>query len=239
MLKTAATSYVAPSKVAARFMFGDEAVDSEKCILLPNAIYADDFRFNATRRREMRSSLGVGQGALLLGSVGRLVEQKNQIFDIAVLRELVLRGVDAHLILLGKGPLREELEHEAVITNVGERVHFVLPTHDVASYYSAFDVLLLPSRYEGMPNVLVEAQASGLTCVVSDFVTRDAAYSPFVTYLGIGDHDVCAWANVCRPESITLRERASEYLVASQFNMANAVKIFEDVLFPYNMGVIL
>lgn len=232
VLKAAVTTCVAPSEVAAKFMFGNTKIESGQYVLLPNAINDQDYRYDEECRQAVRTMLGIDQSTLLLGSVGRLVEQKNQKYDIAVLSELVSRGIRAHLVLLGKGPLAEELESTADAAGVREFVHFLPPTHDVASYYSAFDVLLLPSHFEGLPNVLVEAQASGLTCVVSDSVTSDAAYTPYVVYLGTNRDDVTHWADACRPNSSSVRRSACEYLKLSQFDMENAIVTFENLLFP-------
>ncbi|KAA8815152.1 glycosyltransferase family 1 protein [Bifidobacterium callitrichos] len=232
ILKIATKRMVAPSGVAARFMFGDKAVREGRYTLLPNAIAFEDYAFDADKRRILRDEHHISENTLMLGTVGRMVEQKNQAYSLDVLKELSNRGINARLFLVGKGDKRQALEDKAQADGIFSKVTFLPPTPQVASLYSMFDVLLLPSFFEGMPNVLIEAQASGLTCITSDKVTPEAKLLDSTRYLPITQDAVSDWADACSaPNGTEDRLSIGRAILNSPFNMHEAVKTFVAVVF--------
>lgn len=231
ILKIATKWMVAPSGVAARFMFGDKAVREGRYTLLPNAIAFEDYAFDADKRRILRDEHHIDENTLVLGNVGRMVEQKNQAYCLDVLKELSNRGIDACLFLVGKGDKRQALEDKAQADGLLSKVTFLPPTPQVASLYSMFDVLLLPSLFEGMPNVLIEAQTSGLKCIVSDHVTLEAKLLASTEYLPIDLSSVSLWADSCKMVPPTERLVTGSQILKTPFNMKAAIRIFEKVVF--------
>ncbi|MGC8669483.1 MAG: glycosyltransferase family 4 protein [Chthonomonadales bacterium] len=121
-----------------------------------------------TCRGTMRASFGIPPDARVLGTVGRLVPVKGQTYLIEALPAILGSVPNAHLVLVGDGPLRQDLEHQATRLGVASRVHFAGLREDVASCLADFDLFVLPSLNEGMGRVLVEAMAMRLPVVASD-----------------------------------------------------------------------
>lgn len=231
LLKHVTSFMVAPSSNAAKFMFGEFPKEGTRIALLPNAIDYNDYCFDLNLRREGRQKLGIRESALLIASVGRLVEQKNQQFAIKVLSCLLSQNKDAYLLIVGKGPLRNELEGFAKKNGVDDRVFFLPPVKEIKELYSALDVLLMPSRFEGMPNTAIEAQASGLRCILSDAITREAAYSEGTVFLGTNDDDVDLWADQCIAVDYMNRRKRGESLLGSEFDMSCAISRFIRIVY--------
>jgi glycosyltransferase involved in cell wall biosynthesis len=171
-----ATDYWACSQAAGAFLFGER--NRDRVHVVKNAIDLSRFGFDPEARRSMRADLGVSEGQLLVGHVGRFSAVKNQSFLLHVLAELVSQGEDAVLALVGDGELREHVEREAGESGLGERVRFLGVRSDVDRLDQAFDILCFPSLHEGIPVSLIEAQASGLPILVSDRVDEAALALP-------------------------------------------------------------
>lgn len=232
ILRWSSRQMVAPSGVSARFMFGDKIVREGRYSLLPNAIAFDDYAFSADARRRLRDQYHLDKNDLVLGNVGRMVEQKNQTYCLDVLKELRSQGTKSHLFLVGKGDKRQELEAKANANGLANDVTFLSPTPQVAALYSMFDVLLLPSFFEGMPNVLIEAQAAGLKCITSDKVTSEARLLDTTRYVPITQEAVEAWAEECEmPNNVDDRRHIGSAILHSPFNMNEAVKTFVSLVF--------
>lgn len=165
--KLFATDYMACSELAGRWLFGDKTFDEGKVYILNNAIDLDKFKYNEKIREEKRKELGIDKDTLVIGHIGRFVEQKNHRFLIDIFNELQKQKENSKLILVGQGPLKEEIENKVKELNLQDKVMFLGQRQDVNELYQAFDCFLFPSLYEGLGMVLIEAQVSGLTCVCS------------------------------------------------------------------------
>lgn len=157
------THRMACSRHAGEWLFGKGA----EFDVLYNAIELDRFRFNPHVRAEVRAELGIPDGVLAVGHIGRFVAQKNHVFLLDVFEGVVRGGLDAVLVLAGDGPLRSEVECRVRELGLSDKVCFLGQRGDANRLYQAFDVFCLPSLYEGFGIVAVEAQVSGLPCVLS------------------------------------------------------------------------
>ena len=173
------------SVLAGEDVFGKEVVRQGRVKIIHNAIDAGRFTFDAKRREEVRKRLGLAD-ELVVGHVGRFNYQKNHPYLIDIFAKLCEIRPDAVLLLLGEGPDQESIRAKCRTLGIEERVRFAGNQKMVENYYQAMDIFLLPSFFEGLPGVLVEAQAAGLRCFVSDTVTREAEATDLVTYLSIG-----------------------------------------------------
>lgn len=183
-----ATDYVACSE-AARVLLGRHGKDA---FVLHNAIDCSAFAFDPEARAQTRAELGVGEDAVLLGSIGRLAEQKNQQYMPVILRGLLDRGVDCYLAIAGDGNKKAKIEEKALELGVADRLMLLGSRSDASRLYAAFDVFLLTSLFEGLPVSAVEAQVSGLPCLLSDTITREVAFGD-CRFLPLGDDD--AWVD--------------------------------------------
>lgn len=172
------------SELAGTDVFGEKAMREGKVRIIHNAIDVGRFIYDPGRRDEMRTKLGL-TGQLVIGHVGRFDRQKNHPYLIDVFARLCEIRQDAVLLLLGEGIGMESAREKCRALGIAEKVRFAGNQKRTEDYYQAMDIFLLPSFYEGLPGVLVEAQAAGLKCFVSDTVTREAKATDLVTYLSI------------------------------------------------------
>ena len=173
------------SALAATSVFGKKQADEGKVKIIYNAIDAGKFVYQPEKRERMRNKLAV-EGKLVLGHVGRFSAPKNHRYLIDIFASLCSMREDAVLVLVGDGPEKAAIEKKCTKLGIRDKVLFMGNCKQPEDYYQAFDIFLLPSLYEGLPGVLVEAQAAGLRCLVSDTVTREAQATDLVTYLDIG-----------------------------------------------------
>ncbi len=149
-----------------------------------NSVEPEIYQFDPAAREKQRQALGVGD-ALLIGSVANYTPAKNHPFLLEVFADYLQINPTAKLALVGGGALRPETERKIADLGIGKNVLVLGVRTDVATLLSAFDAMLLPSLWEGFPNVLVEWQCAGLRTFVSDQVTRDAKLTSLISYLPI------------------------------------------------------
>lgn len=159
-----ATTMLACGEEAGRWMFGGTEFE-----ILNNAIDTKKYAFNAKKREIQRNYLGISQDCLLLGHVGRFCYPKNHTFLIDIFGE-ICREKNAKLLLIGDGELRMQIKEKAKMMNLTDKVIFAGVRSDVADLMNAMDVFVFPSNYEGLPVTMIEAQAAGLPCIISDKV---------------------------------------------------------------------
>ena len=141
-----------------------------RAVVVYNAIDDTLYRYDAAARARIRKQYNILNTDLLLGSVGRLAEVKNQMFLLKILES---RKENTKLLLVGDGPMLEKLKEMATELRLSDRVFFVGARANVADYYSAMDTFCLPSYSEGCPMVVLEAQANGVSVVVSSAVSEE------------------------------------------------------------------
>lgn len=172
------------SAAAAEFMFPKSAVKKHGFKFVPNGIDVYRFAFDENRRAEYRNALKVGDGVLIV-SVGRFCEQKNQTFLLDVAERLSDRGVDFALLLIGSGDAEAELKEKARRIGAADRVIFYGTTTDIPGILSAADVMAFPSLFEGLGIVAVEAQAAGLPTVCSENVPKEAFVTEHISAVSL------------------------------------------------------
>ena len=182
-----ATHLLACSGAAASFFYGDRAGEAR---IVHNAICPGSFAFDPVARARLRREMNIAPEESVLLNVARLAYQKNQSFLLRVTKMLTERGQAVRLLLVGDGEDRRSLESEAESLGIADRVIFAGYRPDAAVCYCAADLFVLPSRFEGLGIVLVEAQANGLPCLASDHVPPDAR----VTDCCFLPLDECRWA---------------------------------------------
>lgn len=192
---------LACSKVAGEWLFGK----GSDFTFVPNGIDLESYAFDPATRDEARKELGLA-GRLAIGCVGRFTPQKNQAFLVGVLEALVGRGADAVMMFLGDGPERQAVEGAFAQTGLSGRAMFLGAVEGVHRYLQALDAVVMPSLYEGLPLVAIEAQAAGLPLVVSDTVTEEIDCTPLVHRLSLVDDPADAWAGALMSAIDSARE---------------------------------
>ena len=192
--KVFATDYMCCSEFAGRWLFGNKSYDQGKVYLLNNAIDLDKFKYNEKIRNQKRKELNINNSTLVIGHVGRFVEQKNHRFLIDVFNEVHQKNKDSILLLVGQGPLMEEIKTKVKTLGLIESVKFLGQREDVNELYQSMDVFLLPSLYEGLGMVLIEAQVAGLPCVVSTAVPLIAKICDNINFIDLNEN-IERWVN--------------------------------------------
>lgn len=182
-----ANRFMACSDEAGKFLFGER-----EFMVVKNAIIVDRFAFDEATRAEVRAELEL-DGSLVVGSVGRLHFQKNQAFLLDAFKEVHELRPDAKLLLVGNGPLRDELLAKAQAVGVADCLTLLSNRSDMDRLYQAMDVFVLPSLYEGLGIVAIEAQSAGLPTICSNGVAEDANVSPLFSRMALEDSPK-AWA---------------------------------------------
>ena len=183
--KVFATDYMCCSELAGRWLFGNKEYDNGNVYLLNNAIDLDKFKYDEKLRKEKRKELNIKEDTLVIGHVGRFVEQKNHRFLIDIFNETHKKNKNSILLLAGQGPLMEEMKEKVKILGIEDSVIFLGQRNDINELYQAFDVFCLPSLYEGLPVVGVEAQATGLLCIFSDDMTKETKVLDTTEFLSL------------------------------------------------------
>lgn len=172
--------------------------DNKTRFVMSNAIDVEKFAFSADLRTSWRKSLGADENTLVLGNVARFTYQKNHEHLIRLFAEVVKKNDNSILVLAGDGSLRTQTEELAKELCVYEKIKFLGIRPDVQDIVNAFDVFVMPSRYEGLGIVLIEAQANGLPCVMSaDVIPEEAdTGAGLVTRVSL-DKTPEKWADAC------------------------------------------
>mgnify|MGYP004702420673 CR=1 FL=1 len=189
-----ATDYMCCSELAGRWLFGDKEYDKGNVYLLNNAIDLDKFKYNESLRKEKRKELGISDDTLVIGHVGRFVEQKNHRFLIDIFNEIYKQNNKSLLLLAGQGPLMVEIKNKVISLKLEKNVKFLGQRSDINELYQAMDLFLFPSLYEGLGMVAVEAQVSGLPCVVSKEIPEIARVSDQISFIN-SDDQMEIWVN--------------------------------------------
>ena len=208
LAKIHATDYFACSQYASRWIYGSRATADlseddhpiskhRRVRIMPNAIDTRKYSFSAKNRAEIRKELHIPANAFVLGHIGRFCPQKNQGFLVDIFREVLRQDKNAVLVMVGDGPDKELVQARAIAGGVSSRVIFTGQRSDAEKLYSAFDCFLLPSNYEGLPVVGVEAQCAGLPCLFSNRVTPEVKLLGTSQLLALGSPHDWACAVLC------------------------------------------
>ena len=177
------TQFCACSRAAGESKF-PKSITESKLKVIPNGIDLNRFAYNGEKRAEIRRELKLSDETLLLGHVGRFSEQKNHRFDLEIMKELKRKTeTDVRLLWIGEGELEQELRRMVEEQELRDAVLFQGVVMNVEDYLQAMDVFLLPSLFEGLGIVGVEAQAAGLPVLASDRIPKDLGLTDSVRFL--------------------------------------------------------
>ena len=213
------TDYMCCSELAGRWLFGNKEYDKGNVYLLNNAIEIEKFKYNEEVRKAKRKELGIEEDTLIIGHLGRFVAQKNHHFLIDIFAEFYKKNQNSILLLAGQGPLKEEIEEKVKNLGLDKNVRFLGQRNDANELYQALDVFVLPSIYEGLPVVGVEAQASGLLCVLSSDMTKETKVLKTTEFLTL-DVGAEKWANtIIQNFEKFERKDTTEEITKNNFNI--------------------
>lgn len=221
--KNLATNFCACSKAAADWLFG-ENIPEERIQILKNAIEVEEYIYNKDIRDKYRCDLNL-DGCFVIGCVGRLSYQKNQEFLLTVIHDIADKVKNVRLLLVGEGPLENELKSQVQRLGIENQVIFLGQRNDVPELLQSMDVFCLPSRFEGLGIVLVEAQASGLICFGSECVVDEVCVTDNLTRLPL---DAAVWSEaIASVSSGYQRENMYDQITDAGYNLKFQIKNVE------------
>lgn len=215
-----------------KWLYGEK--NKSRFIMLNNAIDAASYTYDLSKREELRRQLGLAD-ELVIGHVGRFNPQKNHPFLLDIFAALLKKEPSAILLLVG-GENMLKIQAKAHALGIAEHVRFLGVRSDVADLMQAMDVFVFPSLYEGLGIVLIEAQAAGLPCVVSDTIPREAYLTDLVTAEKLSS-SVETWAdNILEKRNFPRTDRRAE-IAAHGFDITTeAVKLQEFYINAYEQN---
>lgn len=195
-----ATHYVACGQNAGEWLYGAEAFQ-KKGILIYNGIALNRFAFHSETRQRMKAQLGL-QDRFVIGHAGHMATVKNQKYLLELMPEVLKKRPDGMLLLLGDGNDRAMLEEKVHQLGIEGHVLMTGNVGNVADYLNVMDVFAFPSLYEGMPLAMMEAQANGLPCVISDRIPKDVHLTDLVTALPLENRDSDWMVALCSAQRV-------------------------------------
>lgn len=181
-----ATDLFACGVDAAKYMWGERRLNAKKVHIMTNAIDTSEFKFDRMVRNRKRQELGIAE-KYIIASVGRLNRQKNQAFLLRAFSKVVKKSDNAVLVFAGRGEDEAYLKKICEDLGIANQVMFLGIRDDIPELTNAFDLLAMPSLYEGLPVSVVEAQANGLKVLASEAVTREVAVTELIEYLPLDE----------------------------------------------------
>lgn len=176
------TDAIACGIQAGKWLYGNRPFD-----LMKNGRDINKYTYDAAKRKNIRNSLHIDEGTLVVGHVGNFNKQKNQEFLLRVFCELLKKRSNSKLYLMGNGTLLDEQKNLAKKLSIENDVVFTGNINNVEEMLQAMDVMVLPSLYEGLPLVAIEWQIASLPCIISDYVTSECAFSELVCFKSLQD----------------------------------------------------
>ena len=212
---------------AAKCYFGQNVVDENDYVLIPNAIDVERFIYNPEIRNKIRKENNL-ENKHVVGHVGRFMAQKNHTFLMDVFAEVLKIDSQAHLVLLGDGELMDEIKRKATDLGISEHVTFIGNVGNANEWYQAFDCFVLPSIWEGLPVVGVEAQAADLPCVFSSAITREIGLSQYAKFVPLTE-PVSVWAKtLCDALQQNERNDNTKLITEHHYNIAFEAKKLQE-----------
>lgn len=223
-LKKQADILMACSTEAGLWLYGEKAMQSDKYVFMPNGVDLERFSYNAEARNRLRKELGL-EGKFVVGHVGRFMADKNHGFLVEAFAKLKEQKPDSALLLVGEGALQLQTAQKAVQLGVAEDVIMTGNRNDVAELLSAMDVFAFPSIREGLPVTLIEAQAAGLPCLISENISPDVDVSKLAKRLPIDSPE--RWAE----EMLRKQERmdVKADIIKAGFDVKDSAKKMQEL----------
>lgn len=221
-LRFIGTHFLTCSELAAQWMYPN--INKERILMVPNGIDLSRFAHKTDVRSRVRQQLGLTT-QMVIGHVGRFAYQKNHTFLLEVFAALCAQRPDVRLLLVGQGDLQEAMRTKAQTIGIEDRVIFYGVTDQPEDLFQAMDLFALPSHFEGLPIVGVEAQAAGLPCLFSSCITRQVKLNPNVDFLSIDiPNSPALWAQKMTEMMGQREEDATRNLTQAGFAIQNTVE---------------
>lgn len=223
------TDYLACSDLAAEWKFPKSVIRDHRYTVIRNAVDTGRFRLDPELRKKTRESLGIAEDVPILGHVGRFSLQKNHSFLIDIFSAVHRKSPEAILLLAGAGELEPEIRDKVKALDMENSVKFLGLRKDIPALMNAMDVFVLPSFFEGLPVVGVEAQATGLPVITSTAVARELPLKDLAQYIPL-ESSPDTWAEAILKtvdESRLHRHNTTQEIAEAGYEIKAAARAFE------------
>ena len=210
------------SKEAGEWLYGSDRINDDNYYLVKNSIDVNKYRYNKKIRDNYRKELNL-DNKLVLGHVGRLSKPKNHIFLLKVFKKILEKNSNVILLIIGDGDLKEEINNKIKELDLEDKVYMLGSREDVEYILQAIDIFLFPSFWEGLPVSVIEAQASGLPCILSNTITDEVKLLDNLEYLPI-DKGEDLWADTLLNMDKTRIKNGSEIVSSKGFDIVKTSK---------------
>lgn len=214
-----ANTLLACSQPAGNALFGRKP----SFIVMENGIEVDEFKFSEKDRLDVRSELNIQKNTFVMTNIARLSKSKNPLFLVDIFHAYRKKHPDSKLVLVGDGDMRLQVEQHAQSLGIAQHVILAGRRRDANRLYSASDVLVSPSLHEGLMITLIEAQVSGLPCLVSEHVPQDGNITERVSYMSLAD-TAEEWAKAIETRDTTRQIENYRTVIESNFNVNKAAE---------------
>lgn len=217
---------MACSKAAAQFLYRN----ASQAYILNNAVDIQKYKYDDKIRRNLRKIYNISDDTLVLGHIGRMVTQKNQIFLLKIFKDLI-KSQNAVLMFIGDGILYDKIMEFVKQEELDKSIIFLKQRTDIDELLNIMDIFLLPSLYEGLPVVCVEAQANGLPCIISDNITEEVILTPICQQISL-DLSINIWVKkiieLYKKSNTMTRNQGIKNIYNTSFNIRREVKRLEE-----------
>lgn len=225
LLKKMADIKFACSEIAGKYMFGN----CKNFTVINNSVQAENFIFSPDKRQAKQLELGITENNFVVLHAGRMTTEKNPLFVIKVFSEILKKNPSAILLYAGTGSMEAEVKNSAKETGISNSVKFLGMRRDMDQLYQVADVFLLPSKYEGLPVSLIEAQAAGLPSYTSTAVTEEVAITQLLNRISL-DQSAKEWAEIILMAGKVQRENMKELIEKAGYSINTEIKKLQDIL---------
>lgn len=226
MNKLYATDYFACGLKAGEFLYGRKTLKSNKFFLLNNAIDISKYVYDSKIREEVRNELNLKEN-YIIGTIGRLSSEKNQKFAIDIFKEVYKINNKSRFLIIGNGPLEEELKKYVAEQMLNDAVIFLGRRDDVNRLLQGMDLFILPSLYEGLPVTGVEAIASSIPCLFSTGVTKELKLRKNIDYISINCSE--KWIKAIEKyRDYKRKENSKDIMIKNGYDIKTNAKILEE-----------
>lgn len=214
------THRFAVSQEAGDYVFGNKNYE-----IWPNAIDAEKYKFDFQIRQERKKELGL-ENKTVYGHIGRFIEQKNHPFLIDVFESILKKDQNSALVLIGVGDEYDKIEQLVKKKEMEKSVYFLGKREDIPALLDMMDCFIFPSFFEGLPGVVLEAQANGLPCLISDAITKEAAITDLVKYESLSEKPD-KWASMAIEMSTRNRKNTMMDFIAAGFDIKSLARKYQ------------
>jgi glycosyltransferase involved in cell wall biosynthesis len=222
------TDFISCSEKATSWMYPEYIIKKKVIIQLNNPINTNIYCYCKDIRENKRSIYKLSNN-FIIGNIGRFTYQKNHLFLLKIFKEILEKRKDAFLFLIGDGFLQEKIKKKAKMYNIIDKIIFIEHTSVVNEFMQLFDIFLLPSRFEGLPIVGIEAQSTGLPCFFSDVITKEVNITNNCFFLSLKEKPKF-WAEKIIQYSYTYKRKdCSDIVYKAGFDLKMSAKKIENI----------